>query len=368
MSYSVIFILGLASNALAFRRLWLSPRALTSTAVYMTNLAVADLFFVVSLPLRIYYYHYKAAHSSSSSSSLSASKRNSTPDWSPGGTFCQLTFMLKYISLYGGIFFLVCIGVDRYFAVVHPLTQRLRRVGTARLISAGIWCLVLALSLALPLLRSAAAQHMQACLLDPSSRQNRAFILTALALVQAAFQVPALLLLFSYCSVVRVLRRQPRRRSRQSARLHHHHHNHHSNSGRRQHQHQHQHQHHHHHHSNRHRRTLTVIYWVLGVFLLCFTPYHLNLLGYTLTQVGLLQSCLLAKATKALHPVVLSLASANCCFNPLIYYVSSRLAHRDLASDGGGGTSASHGGMTPVSTNEGEHLSQLMRSSASLHQ
>lgn len=338
----MIFILGLASNALAFRRLWLSPRALTSTAVYMTNLAVADLFFVVSLPLRIYYYHYKAAHS--------------TPRWSPGGTFCQLTFMLKYISLYGGIFFLVCIGVDRYFAVVHPLTQRLRRVGTARLISASIWCLVLALSLALPLLRSAAAQHLQPCLLDPSSRQNRAFILAALALVQAAFQLPALLLLFSYCSVVRVLRRQPRRRSRQSARLHQHHHNNHSNSGTRQNQHHHT---HHHQHSNRHRRTLTVIYWVLGVFLLCFTPYHLNLLGYTLTHVGLLQSCLLAKATKALHPVVLSLASANCCFNPLIYYVSSRLAHRDSAS--GGGTSASHGGMTPASTNEGEHLSQPMR-------
>lgn len=358
VSYSVIFILGLASNALAFRRLWLSPRALTSTAVYMTNLAVADLFFVVSLPLRIYYYHYKSAHSSSSFSSSTAGV-SSSPDWSPGGTFCQLTFMLKYISLYGGIFFLVCIGVDRYFAVVHPLTQRLRRVGTARLISASIWCLVLALSLALPLLRSAAAQHLQPCLLDPSSRQNRAFILAALALVQVAFQLPALLLLFSYCSVVRVLRRQPRRRSRQSARFHQHHHNHHSKT--RQHR-------HHHHHSNRHQRTLTVIYWVLGVFLLCFTPYHLNLLGYTLTHVGLLQSCLLAKATKALHPVVLSLASANCCFNPLIYYVSSRLAHKDSASGGGGGTSASHGGMTPVSTNEGEHLSQLMRSSASLHQ
>ncbi|XP_031428239.1 lysophosphatidic acid receptor 6-like [Clupea harengus] len=315
VSYSVIFVLGLASNALAFRRLWLSPRALTSTTVYMTNLAVADLFFVVSLPLRIYYYHYKATHSSSSSSS-SSSEVDSAPDWYPGGIFCQLTFTLKYISLYGGIFFLVCIGVDRYFAVVHPLAQQLRRVGTARLISVGIWCLVLALSLALPLLRSAAAQHHQPCLLDPSSRQNRAFILAALVLVQAAFQMPALLLLFSYCSVLRVLRRQPRRRSRKTSRRGHHH------AGTRQ-------------HHNRHRHTLTVIYWVLGVFLLCFTPYHLNLLGYTLTHMGLLQSCLLAKATKALHPVVLSLASANCCFNPLIYYVSSGLAHRDTASSGG---------------------------------
>ncbi|KAG5285116.1 hypothetical protein AALO_G00034250 [Alosa alosa] len=346
VSYSVIFVLGLASNVLAFRRLWVSPRALTSTAVYMTNLAVADLFFVVSLPLRIYYYHKQATHSSSSSSSSSSSETGLAATWSPGATFCQLTFTLKYISLYGGIFFLVCIGVDRYFAVVHPLTQHLRRVGTARLISAGIWCLVLALSLALPLLRAAAAPHLQPCLLDPSLRQNRAFILAALVLVQAAFQLPALLLLFSYCSVLRVLRRQPRRRQRPSTRQRYQQ----GNASTSQ-------QPHHH-----HRRTLKVVYWVLGVFLLCFTPYHLNLLGYTLTHVGLLRCCLLAKATKALHPVVLSLASANCCFNPLIYYASSRLPHKDAAG------SASHGGMTPASTNEGEHLPQPMRSSASLHQ
>lgn len=345
VSYSVIFVVGLATNAVAFRRLWLSPRTLTSTSVYMTNLAAADLFFVISLPLRIYYYHHKSADSTSTSSSSAAA----AGDWSPGNAFCQLTFTLKYISLYGGIFFLVCIGVDRYFAVVHPLAQRLRRVRTARLVSGAIWCLVLALSLALPLLRSAAAaQHVaQACLLDPSSRQNRAFILAALALVQAAFQLPALLLLFSYCSVLRVLRRQPRRRGRQPSRngpspgkplpqnqhhLHHHLHQ--------QQQQQHQHLQHPQHQQprNRHRRTLTVIYWVLGVFLLCFTPYHLNLLGYTLTHVGVLRSCALAKATKALHPVVLSLASANCCFNPLIYYVSSGLPHRDMPTSATSGS------------------------------
>lgn len=36
------------------------------------------------------------------------------------------------------------------------------------------------------------------------------------------------------------------------------------------------------------QRTLT--HWVLGVILLCFVPYHFNLLGHTLTHVGLLPS------------------------------------------------------------------------------
>lgn len=284
ISYSLIFSFGLASNVMALRRLWLIPHNLTSTTVYMANLAAVDLFFIVSLPLRIYYY-YNRYH-------------NGT--WSSGRAFCQLTFTLKYISLYGGIFFLVCIGVDRYFAVVHPLRQGLRRVRMARLLSTGIWLLVLALSLSLPFLLSAASLNHQTCLLDPNSQQHHTFILIALGLVQTAFFLPALMLLFSYCSVLRVLCRLAHRRK------------------------------------VRHQRTLTVIFWVLGVFLICFAPYHVNLLGYTLTHMGVLPICSLAKVTTILHPVVLSIASTNCCLNPLIYYYSSSLVHKQMVTSNRG--------------------------------
>lgn len=294
VSYSVIFLVGLATNSLALRRLCLSSCTLNSTLIYMASLSVADLFFVISLPLRIYYYHQKA-HAFSSKTSA----------WTPGAAYCHLTFTLKYISLYGGIFFLVCIAVDRYFAVVHPLASTPRRLRVAQLVSGGIWCLVLGLSIGLPLLRSAAARQHQPCLLDPSSRHHRAIILTALGLVLGSFLLPTMLLLFSYCRVLSVLR-QPRHRSRSQRR------------------------------SRQH--TLTVIYWVLAVFLLCFVPYHINLLGYTLTHVGLLPNCVLAKVTKAVHPVVLSLASSNCCLNPFIYYFSSRLMHREPAGSGGSGS------------------------------
>ncbi|TRZ03291.1 hypothetical protein DNTS_006719 [Danionella cerebrum] len=285
ISYSLIFMFGVASNATALRRFFHMPQTFTSTAVYMANLAVADIFFVISLPLRIYYYHNKAANT------------NHTSDWFPGATFCQVTFTLKYISLYGGIFFLVCIGVDRYFAVVQPLVQHLRKVHNACILSVGIWFLVLALSLILPFLRSAASHWHKSCLLDPSSKRHRVIILTALGLVQIAYLLPALLILFSYCSILQRLQRLPRRRK------------------------------------TRHRRTLIIIYWVLGVFFLCFTPYHLNLLGYTLTQVGLVQSCGLSQVTKVLHPVVLSMASAKCCLNPLIYFFSSSLVHKQVAGN-----------------------------------
>uniref|UniRef100_A0AAY5E8J6 G-protein coupled receptors family 1 profile domain-containing protein n=1 Tax=Electrophorus electricus TaxID=8005 RepID=A0AAY5E8J6_ELEEL len=283
VSYSLIFVLSLASNGLVVWHLCLVPRAPTSTAVYIANLAAVDLFFAMSFPLRIYYYHNL--------------HRDNT--WSPGSTFCQLTFALKYVSLYGGIFFLACIGVDRYLAVVHPLQHRLRSAGAARALSAAIWSLVLALSLTLPVLLSAASPGHRTCLLDPALPQQQRLIVGALGLVQAAFLLPALLLFCSYGAVLRVLRGKAHRL-----------------------------------HCRRH--TLAVIYVVLGVFLLCFAPYHINLLGYTLTHLGLWPSCGLAKVTATLHPVVLSLASANCCLNPLVYYFSSGMLHRHKGGSTGG--------------------------------
>uniref|UniRef100_A0A3B4Y172 G-protein coupled receptors family 1 profile domain-containing protein n=1 Tax=Seriola lalandi dorsalis TaxID=1841481 RepID=A0A3B4Y172_SERLL len=287
VSYSVIFLLGLATNGLALHRLCRFPYTVNSTAIYMVSLSAADLFFVISLPLRIYYYNQKPS------------------SWTPGVAYCHLTFTLKYISLYGGIFFLVCIAVDRYFAVVHPLASTLRRLRVAQLVSGVIWFLVLGLSVGLPLLRSAAARQHQPCLLDPSLQRHRTIILATLGLVLGSFLLPTVLLLYSYCRVLSVLR-QPRHRSRSQLR------------------------------SRQH--TLTVIYWVLGIFLLCFLPYHINLLGYTLTHVGLLPHCGLAKMTKAVHPVVLSLASSNCCLNPLLYYFSSSLVHREAPGGGGSGS------------------------------
>ncbi|XP_075876555.1 lysophosphatidic acid receptor 6 [Nelusetta ayraudi] len=293
VSYSVIFLVGLVTNSLALCRLCSSPCNRSSTAVYMVSLAAADLFFVISLPLRIYYYNQRAE-----------ALRPAGSGWTPGAAYCHLTFMLKYVSLYGGIFFLLCIAVDRYFAVVHPLRSSLRRLRVARLVSRGIWCLVLGLSVGLPMLWLAAARQDQPCLPDPSSRQHRTLILLALGFVLGCFLLPAALLLYCYCRVLRVLRQQ-RQRGRSQLR-------------------------------NR-RHTLTLIYWVLAVFLLCFVPYHVNLLGYTLTHVGLLPHCGLARLTKAVHPVALSLASANCCLNPLIYYFSSSLVHKEAAAAGSGG-------------------------------
>uniref|UniRef100_H3A4U6 G-protein coupled receptors family 1 profile domain-containing protein n=1 Tax=Latimeria chalumnae TaxID=7897 RepID=H3A4U6_LATCH len=265
--YSIIFIIGLGANCLAFK-MWLQFSKITSTTVYMINLSIADLVFVISLPMRIYYYTFHK--------------------WPATEVFCRLTFTLKYISLYGSIFFLTCIGIDRYFAMVLPLTKKLRKVSTARFISVCMWCFILTLSISIPFLWSAPAPKPKPCSVDLSTKRNKLFIICILSLVEAAFILPLFVLLFSYCSVVKTLKR-PSLIQRKAAAY----------------------------------KPMKIIYSGLCIFLICFSPYHFNLFWFTLSRTKIMQNCTLAQITQILHPIVLSIASMNCCLNPLIYYFSS---------------------------------------------
>lgn len=53
--YSIVFVLGVPLNAAVIVKIWRTKRSL-SVNVYMLNLAIADLLYVMSLPLPIYNY------------------------------------------------------------------------------------------------------------------------------------------------------------------------------------------------------------------------------------------------------------------------------------------------------------------------
>ncbi|XDV38764.1 hypothetical protein PO909_008106 [Leuciscus waleckii] len=277
-AFSIVFILGLLFNTMAMYIFACRLKMRNETTTYMMNLVASDTLFVFSLPFRTFYFINR--------------------EWPFGKALCQISVALFYTNMYGSILFLTCISVDRFLAIVHPFASKtLRTKRNARIACCVIWVLLLSggLTAGFVMDTTSSTSNVKFAYLQTESKNQWKMKLHefTLSLVQIAYLLPALLLLFSYCSILRVLRRLPHRRK------------------------------------IRHRRTLTVIYWVLVVFFLCFTPYHLNLLGYTLTQVGLVHSCGLAQVTKALHPVVLSLASTNCCLNPLIYYFSSSLVHKE---------------------------------------
>ncbi|XP_048344056.1 P2Y purinoceptor 11 [Sphaerodactylus townsendi] len=123
------FVLAIAGNGFAIYRFVAHERSpWHSGIIYAFNLAVSDLLYAISLlPLAIYYYPEK--------------------DWRYGLVFCKLDRFVFFCNLYGSTFFVACISLNRYVAIVHPFFAHGRlepRHATA--LSGAVWLLVAAIS------------------------------------------------------------------------------------------------------------------------------------------------------------------------------------------------------------------------------
>ncbi|XP_057601686.1 G-protein coupled receptor 55 [Hippopotamus amphibius kiboko] len=119
------FLLGLLLNLLAIRGFgsFLKNRwpYYAATSIYMINLAVFDLLLVLSLPFKLALSRVKA----------------------PFPPFCTLVECLYFISMYGSIFTICFISLDRFLAIQYPLlVSHLRSPRKIFVTCCTIWVLV----------------------------------------------------------------------------------------------------------------------------------------------------------------------------------------------------------------------------------
>lgn len=90
----------------------LQVRQRNELGVYLINLSVADLLYIITLPLWIdYFLHHD--------------------NWIHGQESCKLFGFIFYTNIYVSIAFLCCISLDRYLAVAYPLRfAKVRRIKT----------------------------------------------------------------------------------------------------------------------------------------------------------------------------------------------------------------------------------------------
>ncbi|XP_066201496.1 G-protein coupled receptor 55 [Saccopteryx leptura] len=118
------FLLGLVLNLLAIRRFCAFLKKwpeYVATSVYMINLAVFDLLLVLSLPFKMVL----------------------TRDSTPLRQLCTLVECLYFISMYGGIFTICFISLDRFLVIRYPfLVSHCRSPRKIFCICCTIWVLV----------------------------------------------------------------------------------------------------------------------------------------------------------------------------------------------------------------------------------
>ncbi|KAM6901477.1 proteinase-activated receptor 2-like [Lycodopsis pacificus] len=268
--YIIVFVVGLPTNALAIWVFVFRTKKKHPSSIYMANLALADLLFVIWVPLKIA-YHFNGNN------------------WTYGHGLCKVLVAFFYGNMYCSIAFIACISVQRYWAVVHPLLllQRANAVAVAVGVSIAVWAAVWLLTIPLYLYD----QEVYVTNLNIStchdvtrlSQKNMAagYFLTMGTL---GFIAPTVVCIISYVLMLKALRN-----SMADPAI-----------------------------AKKRRKAVVLIVTVLVMFLVCFTPSNIMLLvHYTLLLCGVDNNLY------GFYISTLCLASLNSCLDPFIYYFIS---------------------------------------------
>ncbi|XP_067230079.1 cysteinyl leukotriene receptor 2 [Chanodichthys erythropterus] len=297
ITYSVVFPIGFISNFVAlFVFLRFTPKK-TANTVFMTNLAISDAGFSLTLPFRLVYY-FRDGHWD-------------FPDW-----FCRWCVFSFYLNLYTSVLFLTGLSVLRYIAVVHPIRNKtLATVRRASISCLAIWIFVAFLSTPFLMSGTLTRKEKIRCFEPPNFKSwERIFILNYVG-VTFGFVIPFITILVCYSCIIYKLAKGKKVGNRKR---------------------------------NSRQRALYLIAVVLSTFLLCFLPYHV-IRTVHLHAIVKGQSCQVREYLLRVLVISLCTAASNSCFNPLLYYFAGETFRTAIRRASGRATfsSFSHSGFYP---------------------
>ena len=282
--YTLVCLLSLPINICAVVAFTLRIKPKRPAAIYMLNLACADLLFAVLLPFKIS-YHFGGNN------------------WIFGSLMCRVVTAAFYWNMYCSVLLITCISVDRLLAVVYPLDSLpWRTPGNAIMACVAMW--ILSFAGTVPLV-----------LQDPTFPLSQLNITTChdvqfvheiiwyykfyfIALSCAFFFLPLLITVVSYTRVILTLSRVPR-----------------GVLGR----------------SGRRTRAVVMAGTVLVIFVLCFTPTNCLLMAHYLQFNGGAEA-IQETSSYAAYLMLMCLGSLNCLLDPLVYYFGSSQCQKQLSS------------------------------------
>nr|KAF6295669.1 galanin receptor 2 [Myotis myotis] len=126
--FALIFLVGTVGNSLVLAVLLRSGRAVSTTNLFILNLGVADLSFIVCcVPFQATIY--------------------TLDGWVFGSLLCKAVHFLIFLTMHASSFTLAAVSLDRYLAIRYPLRSRELRTPRNALGAIGlIWGLSLLFS------------------------------------------------------------------------------------------------------------------------------------------------------------------------------------------------------------------------------
>lgn len=261
--YSLVFIFGFVGNMLVVLILINCKRLKSMTDVYLLNLAISDLLFLITLPFWAYY----AAN-----------------EWVFGNEMCQLLTGLYFIGFFSGIFFIILLTVDRYLAIVHAVFALKARTVTFGGVTSGItW--VVAVFASLPgIIFSKSQKEGFRCTCSPHYPHSQYHFwkrFQTLKMVILGLVLPLLVMVICYSGILKTLLRCRNEKKRHKA--------------------------------------VRLIFVIMIVYFLFWAPYNIVLLLNTFQEFFGLNNCSSSNRLDQAMQVTETLGMTHCCINPIIY-------------------------------------------------
>lgn len=281
--YCIVFFVGLLGNSLALHVIRPNLKKMNSTTLYSLNLVVSDILFTLSLPVRIAYYAM-GFH------------------WPLGEALCKISGLIFYINTYAGVNFMTCLSVDRFIAVVMPLRfSKFRKVSNVRYICVAVWLLVLAQTL--PLLNMSMSNEETdgyiTCMEYPNFEMVDHIANILIGAVFLGYVIPVVTILVCYsvlCFKLQLIAKNNHLTEK----------------------------------SGRSRKAIGVICCVSLVFVVCYSPYHIDLLQYMIRKLVSNPDCADLTAFQVSLHVTVCLMNLNSCLDPFVYFFACKGYKRKL--------------------------------------
>lgn len=276
--YILAFIFGLIFNILTLGPIFQQVRNQNVLGIFLLNLSLSDLLFILTMPLWINYYYHNHR-------------------WGLGQHSCSIAGFFYYSNMYISIFLLCCISVDRCLVVTFPLRFKTRRTSCyAWAQCLCVYALVVALHILVLVhdnLKDAHDEHNDNDRCYETYPMQRPVAIFNLLRVGLGFLLPLLVLAVSYWKVLATVDQSPGL----------------SAQGK--------------------RKVRLLSFGVIGIFSICFAPYHILLLARSLAfylSVDTLPDGSYCEFEQKMHfhfSVTLALSSLNCVVDPVLYVLVS---------------------------------------------
>lgn len=259
---SVMCVVGVTGNIYTLVVMCHSMRSAASMYIYIINLALADLLYLLTIP-SVVCTHFLGV-------------------WYFGNVGCKILISIDFLTMHASIFTLTVMSTERYFAVLKPLDTVKRSKSYRKAIALLVW--VVSLVLTLPMIVSIELMPANGKTICMSTLSEISYTVYITLLFCTSIVAPGLIIGYLYIQLARTYWISQTATIKQTKKL-------------------------------PNQKVLYLIFTIVLLYWACFLPFWVwQLLGQFHSTISLSR-----KAKRNINYLTTCLTFSNSCINPFLY-------------------------------------------------